>query len=117
MAASDTTALQVNYKLADGTLVNVYATDQAHLEALLTSVSDLATLITATSAQLGNSTPTNNMSNVKVQLGAVEVKADKTCKHGDIVPKSGTSAKGPWRAWMCNAPKGALDKCEPIWIR
>ena len=44
MAASDTTALQVNYKLADGTLVNVYATDQAHLETLLTSVGDLATI-------------------------------------------------------------------------
>lgn len=117
MAASDTTALQVNYKLTDGTLVNIYATDQAHLESLLTSVSDLATLITATSAQLGNSTPANNMSNVKVQLGAQEVAADKQCKHGSMSLKTGTSAKGQWKAWMCNAPKGAPDKCEPIWIR
>ena len=117
MAASDTTALQVNYKLADGTLVNVYATDQAHLETLLTSVGDLATLITATSAQLGNSTPTNNMSNVKVQLGAQEVSADKQCRHGAMSLKTGTSAKGQWKAWMCNAPKGDASKCEPIWIR
>ena len=117
MAAPDTTALQVNYKLSDGTLVNVYATDQAHLEALLTSVGDLATLITATSAQLGNSSPTNNMANVKVQLGAEQISADKQCKHGAMTLKTGTSAKGPWKAWMCPAPKGATDKCEPIWIR
>ena len=119
MAAPDTTALQVNYKLSDGTLVNVYATDQAHLEALLTSVSDLATLITATSAQLGNSTPTNNMANVKVQLGAQEISADKKCRHGDMNLKTGTSAKGPWKGWMCGAPKGTPkeQQCDPIWVK
>ena len=117
MAAPDTTALQVNYKLADGTLVNVYATDQAHLETLLTSISDLATLITATSAQLGNSSPTNNMANVKVQLGAQEVSADKQCKHGAMSFKSGTGAKGPWKGWFCPSPKGTPDQCQPVFIR
>jgi len=56
MAAPESTALQINYKLPDGTLVNVYAKDQAHLEALLTSVSDLSTLILATATQLGANT-------------------------------------------------------------
>lgn len=116
MAAPDTTALQVNYKLPDGTLVNLYGKDQAHLEALLTSVSDLATLITATAVQLGaNATPAGNMANMKVQLGAQEVSADKTCMHGAMTLKTGTSAKGPWKAWMCPAPKGS--GCDPIWIR
>ena len=118
MAAPETTALQVNYKLADGTLVNVYATDQAHLETLLTSVSDLSTLITATAVQLGaNQTPAGNIANMKVQLGAEEVSADKQCRHGAMQLKTGTSAKGPWKAWMCPAPKGDTTKCEPIWIR
>ena len=118
MAANQDTAIQVNYKLPDGTLVNVYGKDQAHLEALLTSVSDLATLITATATQLGaNQTPAGNIANMKVQLGAQEVSADKQCKHGAMSLKTGTSAKGPWKAWMCAAPKGATDKCEPIWIR
>lgn len=118
MAAPESTALQVNYKLPDGTLVNVYGKDQAHLEALLTSVSDLATLITATAVQLGaNTTPAGNIANMTVQLGAEQVSADKQCRHGGMTLKNGTSAKGPWKAWMCPAPKGATDKCEPIWIR
>ena len=118
MAAPESTALQVNYKLPDGTLVNVYATDQAHLEGLLTSVSDLATLITATAVQLGaNQTPAGNIANMKVQLGAEEVSADKQCRHGAMQLKNGTSAKGPWKAWMCPAPKGDTSKCDPIWIR
>ena len=118
MAAPESTALQINYKLPDGTLVNVYAKDQEHLEGLLTSVSDLSTLILATATQLGaNTTPAGNIANMKTQLGAQEVSADKQCKHGAMSLKTGTSAKGPWKAWMCGAPKGATDKCEPIWIR
>ena len=118
MAAPESTELQVNYKLPDGTLINVYAISQEHLEALLTSVGDVASLITATSSALGiNTSGAANIANMQAQLGAVEIKADKECKHGPMVPKSGTSAKGPWKAWMCPAPKGATDKCEPIWIR
>lgn len=118
MAAGQETALQVNYKLSDGTLINVYAKDQAHLESLLTTLGDVSSLILATSSALGiNNSPAANIANMQAQLGAVEVSANKQCKHGDMVPKSGTSAKGPWKAWMCNAPKGAADKCDPIWIR
>lgn len=118
MAAPESTALQINYKLPDGTLVNVYAKDQAHLEALLTSVSDLSTLILATATQLGaNNTNAGKIANMTTQLGAQEISADKKCRHGDMTLKTGTSAKGPWKAWMCNAPKGAADKCEPVWIR
>ena len=118
MAASQDTALQINYKLSDGTLVNIYAKDQAHLEALLTSVGDVASLITATSSALGiNNSGAANIANMQAQLGAVEISSDKQCKHGHMALKTGTSAKGPWKAWMCGAPKGATDKCEPIWIR
>ena len=118
MAANADTALQINYKLPDGTLVNVYAKDQAHLETLLTAVADTATLITATAASIGaNTTPAANVANMKVQLGAEEVKADKTCKHGAMNFRSGANAKGKWQAWMCPSPKGTPDQCEPIWIR
>lgn len=118
MAAPDTTALQVNYKLADGTLVNVYAKDQAHLEALLTSIGDVASLITATSSALGiNTSGPANIANMQAQLGAVEIAADKTCKHGNMSFKSGTGAKGPWKGWFCPSPKGTPDQCQPIFIR
>lgn len=118
MAAGQDTALQINYKLSDGTLVNVYAKDQAHLESLLTSIGDLATLITATSAALGvNTTPAANVAYAKQSLGAEEIAADKVCKHGNMTFKSGTGAKGPWKGWFCPAPKGTPDQCQPVFVR
>lgn len=118
MAAGADTALQINYKLSDGTLINVYAKDQAHLESLLTSLGDVSSLILATSSALGiNTSGAANIANMQAQLGAVEVSADKQCKHGSMTLKTGTSAKGPWKAWMCPAAKGDTSKCDPIWIR
>jgi hypothetical protein len=118
MAASADTALQVNYKLADGTLVNVYAKDQAHLESLLTSLGDVSSLILATSSALGiNNSPAANIANMQAQLGAVEVSADKVCKHGAMTKRSGTGAKGPWSGWFCPSPKGTPDQCQPVFIR
>lgn len=117
MAAPESTALQVNYKLPDGTLVNLYAKDQAHLEALLTSVSDVSSLILATSSALGiNNSPAANIANMQAQLGAVEISADKQCKHGPLTLKSGTSARGPWKGWMCSVPKKD-GGCDPIWVK
>ena len=48
MAAPDTTKFQVNYKLADGTLVNLYATDVRDLETGLTDLAMVPALITST---------------------------------------------------------------------
>lgn len=118
MAASQDTALQINYKLSDGTLVNVYAKDQAHLESLLTSIADLSTLITSTSAALGvNVTPAANVAYAKAALGAEEIAADKLCKHGNMTFKQGTGAKGPWKGWFCPSPKGTPDQCQPVFVR
>ena len=118
MAAGQETALQINYKLSDGTLINVYAKDQAHLESLLTSLGDVSSLILATSSALGiNNTPAANIANMQAQLGAVEISADKQCKHGNMSFKSGTGAKGPWKGWFCPSPKGTPDQCQPVFIR
>jgi len=40
------------------------------------------------------------------------------CAHGtrtfvQAAPGSGKS----WKAWMCPQPKGAIDKCDPQWIK
>ena len=118
MAASQDTALQINYKLSDGTLVNVYAKDQAHLESLLTSIADLSTLITSTSAALGVVTSSaGNAAYAKTALGGEEISSDKVCKHGNMSFKSGTGAKGPWKGWFCPSPKGTPDQCQPVFIR
>jgi hypothetical protein len=31
--------------------------------------------------------------------------------------REGTGAKGPWKGYMCAAPKGAVDKCPTIWVK
>lgn len=39
------------------------------------------------------------------------------CNHGPRVFKTGQSAKGPWKAWMCSADRNAPDKCAPEWVK
>lgn len=39
-----------------------------------------------------------------------------SCQHGSRTAKSGSSAKGPWRAWMCPSPKGDPSQCQPDWV-
>ena len=124
MAANENTKFQVNYKLADGTLINLYATDVKDLETGLTDLSMVATLIKSTSAELsgGNATAAA-VTNIQAAFNATPVAApveqpgSKACKHGAMAFKTGTSARGPWQGYMCAAPKGALDKCETIWVR
>lgn len=38
------------------------------------------------------------------------------CAHGPRNAVSKVGAKGPWKAYMCNAPRDAV-KCDPIWIQ
>jgi len=130
MAANENTKFQINYKLNDGTLINLYATDVKELETGLTDLSMVATLIRATGNDLqgGTSTPVQapTVASVAESFNATPVAPPApvvtegqaaTCKHGNMVFRNGTSARGPWKAWMCSAPKGALDKCDPIFLR
>jgi len=126
MAANENTKFQINYKLADGTLINLYASDVKDLETGLNDLGMVATLIKATGADLGGGNATAaavqniqaafNTTPVAVAAPA-EQPGTKNCKHGVMAFKTGTSARGPWQGYMCAAPKGALDKCETIWVR
>jgi hypothetical protein len=129
MAANATTKIQVNYG-KDGILVNVYADNQGELETLLASVQDLSSLINSVNGSLRSlpavvSAPPTAQS-VEQQFNTPPVAPSHpvvvegqapTCKHGTMAFRNGTSARGPWRAWMCAAPKGAVDKCEPIFLK
>jgi hypothetical protein len=123
MAAPETTKFQINYKLADGTLVNIYAKDQADLEASLTSIADLSTLVSSTGTALGATAPSGSgaIAYAKQALGATVVATPAgdapDCKHGTMSFRSGVGQKGPWKGWMCAAPKGAVDKCDTVWVR
>lgn len=128
--ATEGTKFQVNYKLADGTLINIYASDVRELEAGLADVSMNALNIIATGKDLtqGSIAPaavSPAVSAIAAQFNATPVAAPtaapaaggNTCKHGAMSYKTGVSAKGPWQGWMCPTPKGAPDKCDTIWIR
>lgn len=128
MAANENTKFQINYKLADGTLINLYASDVKDLETGLTDLSMVAALIKSTSTELSSGNATSaavaaitqqfNTTPVAVTNTGQDVAAQtKMCKHGVMTFKTGTSARGPWQGYMCAAPKGAADKCETIWVR
>lgn len=38
-----------------------------------------------------------------------------SCQHGPKEFKEGVSAKGPWKGWFCQGPKG--EKCSPQWVK
>jgi len=123
MAANENTKFQINYKLSDGTLINLYATDVKDLETGLNDLGMVAALIKATSNDLSGGATAAAVQNIQAQFTATPVAAPveqpgtKNCKHGVMAFKTGTSARGPWQGYMCAAPKGALDKCETIWVR
>lgn len=129
--ATEGTKFQINYKLNDGTLINLYAADVKELEAGLADLAMNAMNIRATGAELAGGSPAPTVAAVAQQFNATPITLTRindyvpiapapsgnTCKHGAMVYKSGTSTKGPWQGWMCPTPKGALDKCDTIWVR
>lgn len=118
MAAPESTKFQVNFKLADGTLINIYAGNSAELESQLTTIQDVSTLIHSVSLSLGSPgviAPVRNTKPAEAPALKVVEGSAPACKHGNMTYRTGTSARGPWKGWMCAAPKGATDKCDTIW--
>lgn len=128
--ATEGTKFQVNYKLNDGTLINLYAADVRELEAGLADIAMNALNIISTGKELSQGAPKPNfvepavispaVSAIAAQfkdLPAAPAAGGNSCKHGAMTYKTGVSAKGPWQGWMCPTPKGAPDKCDTIWIR
>ena len=128
MAASENTKFQVNFKSPDGTLINLYAASKEELEALLTTAQDFAPLIGSVSQSLGGSTysaPVRNSAAPRINPlddrvnppAKIQEGQAPTCSHGAMTFREGVSAKGPWKGWMCPAPKGAPNKCDAIFVR
>ena len=123
--ATEGTKYQINYKLNDGTLINLYATTVQELETGLTDLSMVATLIKSTGKELGGvpTQPAPSVDAIAQAFNAQPVQlpsqsgSGNTCKHGVMALREGTSARGPWKGYMCAAPKGATDKCDTIWVR
>jgi hypothetical protein len=125
--ATEGTKFQINYKLNDGTLINLYAASVTELETGLADLAMNAMNIRATGLELSGGSapaPAPSVAAVAQSFNATPVAAPapvaaggNACKHGPMTFKTGTSTKGPWQGWMCPTPKGAQDKCDTIWVR
>ena len=123
--ATEGTKFQVNYKLADGTLINVYASNAAELESGLADLAMNAARIKSTGTELGaSSAPANNAANViaaafpgaqPVQSSVIE---EGSCKHGKLVYRtSKPGAPKEWKGYFCPSPQGTPDQCAPKFLR
>jgi hypothetical protein len=129
MAAPESTKFQVNFKSPDGTLINLYAANKEELESLLAAAQDFSALIGSVSQSFSGATsaapvraaaPVVNKLDDRVNppaAGPAAALGSTICRHGVMAYKEGVSAKGPWKGYMCQAPKGATDKCQTIWVR
>lgn len=120
--ATEGTKFQLNYKLNDGTLINLYAATVAELESGLADLAMNANNIRTTGIELnGGIAVAPTVASVAAAFNATPVAQDPgsapSCRHGAMNYREGVSQRGPWKAHMCSAPKGALDKCDPIFMR
>ena len=127
MAAPETTKFQINYKLADGTLINLYAADVKDLETGLADLGMVSALIKSTAMDLGASA--SPVATIKAAFpGATPIHplddrvnppaaSGPTCAHGAMTFRTGTGAKGPWKGYFCPSPKGTPNQCDPIFQR
>jgi len=117
MAAPESTKFQINYKLADGTLINLYASSVTELESGLADLAMNALNIRTTGHDLSGgavapapvAAPAPTIAAVAASFNATPVAApaaegSQVCRHGQMAFRSGTSAKGPWKGYMCAAP-------------
>jgi len=122
--ATEGTKFQINYKLSDGTLINLYAANVQELETGLNDLGMVSTLIKATGAEFTGGQTAPTVAAVAQAFNATPVQAapapsggGNSCRHGVMTLRSGVGQKGPWSGYMCAAPKGAPDKCDTIWVR
>jgi hypothetical protein len=123
MSASPSTKLQVNFKLADGTLINIYADNIKELETSLMDVGMVSTLIKATSNDLGGGAPAPTAASIAAQFNAPAAQSSSVieeghCKHGKLVYReSKPGAPKSWKGWFCPSPQGTPDQCAPKFLR
>ena len=122
---------QVSSKLNDGRIfvigADTYADFKTHLADVLGPQGAEAVITTMATSIEGAPSFEQAVSNVSTALGATPVAPQtftpstaptgRTCKHGPMTKRSGTSAKGPWKGYMCPTPKGTPDQCDAVFLR
>jgi len=123
---------QVSSKLHDGRIfvvaADTFADFKTHLTDVLGPEGVEKVLTTMATSIEGAPSFEQAVSNVTAGLGATPVAPPQTftpstapvgrnCKHGPMTKRSGSSAKGPWKGYMCPTPKGTPDQCEPVFLK
>ena len=123
MAASpEGTKVQANFKIGND-LFNVYANSMVEFVDLLaeleesgiTAIHSVQSKLTGAHAVVSAGASANPVPSSPP--ASFTSAATKQCVHGDMVARSGSNAKGPWKGWMCPTPKGTADQCEPVFVR
>lgn len=123
MAASpEGTKVQANFKIGND-LFNVYANSMEEFVDLLaeleesgiTAIHSVQSKLTGSHAVVSAGASANPVPSSPP--ASFTSAATKQCVHGDMVARSGSNAKGPWKGWMCPTPKGTADQCEPVFVR
>lgn len=125
---AENTKFQANFKLADGTLINIYADNSQEFEQQLANTQDMAALIHSVSQSLGSAGPARAFQprtstppqavNPSPAQGQASAEGPAECKHGVMTFRSGVNAQGKaWKGYMCPAPKGTPDQCKPVFLR
>jgi hypothetical protein len=121
--ATEGTKFQINYKLSDGTLINLYAATASELESGLADLAMNAALIKSTGVDLGTASAQSAAQATVIAAfpqatQTSSVIPDGSCKHGALVwRESKPGAEKPWKGWFCPSPKGTPDQCAPKFIR
>ena len=126
---------QVSSKMNDGRIFVVaadnFADFKTHLSDVLGPQGAESLLTTMATSIEGAPSFEQAVSNVTAGLGATPVAAapvpqtftpstapvGRNCKHGPMTKRSGSSAKGPWKGYMCPTPKGTPDQCDPVFLK
>jgi hypothetical protein len=134
MSAPESTKFQANFKTASGALYNVYANSTEEFISALNDMGDLVGVITSVEQALaaGHTVAQHiplapaSQQPAPVQQAPVQQPVQDAssaapsapmCRHGAMEWKTGSKNGKDWKAWMCSAPKGATDKCDPQWVR
>ena len=124
---------QVSSKMHDGRIfviaADTFADFKTHLADVLGPQGAESILTTMATSIEGAPSFEQAVSTVTATLGATPVAqppqtftqstapVGRNCKHGPMTKRSGSSAKGPWKGYMCPTPKGTPDQCEPLFLK
>ena len=133
---SDKPQYQINFKLNNGNLINLYADSADQLAEQLSYIQGLSGQISSVFSSLnGSSHPAgSNVAAVANAFGGEVISIQEhrapatesfalndktTCKHGNRTyreSKPGAAGR-PWSGYFCPTAKGTPDQCEPNFVK